>query len=54
MSNYLLKFEHSNGSNVWFTVYCDILYIWVCAAAIEKRTSFKFLDDYTDLGSMHE
>ncbi len=49
MSNYLLKFQHSNGSNVWFTVYCDNLSMWDCAKEIEKRTSFKFLNDYTNL-----
>ena len=51
MTNYLLKFEHSNGSNVWFTVYCDRESIFECVRAIEKRTSFKFLNDYTDMGS---
>lgn len=50
MSNYLLKFKHSNGSNVWFTVYCDITLLWFVAENIEERTSFKFLDDYVDIG----
>ena len=50
MSNYLLKFKHSNGSNTWFTVYCDSYNIYNMAREIECRTSFKFLDDYTNLG----
>jgi len=50
MSNYLLKFQHSNGSNVWFTVYTDIESIWTLIRSIEKRTSFTFLNDYTDIG----
>lgn len=51
MSNYMLKFKHSNGSNVWFTVYCGVQDIWCVASKIQERTSYKFLDDYTDLGA---
>lgn len=48
--NYLLKFVHSNGSNVWFTVYTQhpnedtVLRM---AENIAKRTSFKFTGDIT-------
>lgn len=49
MNNYLLKFEHSNGSNVWFTVYCDREDLYDKINAITKRTSFKFMNDITIL-----
>ena len=49
--NYLLKFKHSNGSNVWFTVYCSNMELWLIANDIEIRTAFKFTGDYTELGA---
>lgn len=50
MTNYLLKFQHQNGTNVWFTVYCDVSDILIICEEIEKRTSYKYLYDYTCLG----
>lgn len=49
MNNYLLKFIHSNGSNVWFTIYCDSDFLFEKISSIEKRTSFKFASDVTIL-----
>ena len=50
MRNFLLKFKHSNGSTVWFTVYASRAYLHSIAKEIEKRTSFTFLNDSTELG----
>lgn len=47
MNNYLLKFKHSNGSNVWFTVFCHSSDLQSLAKRIEGRTSFLFLYDFT-------
>lgn len=46
--NYLLKFIHSNGSAVWFTV--SVVHpnqddAYAMGKAIEKRTSYKFVPD---------
>lgn len=45
--NYLLKFIHSNGSAVWFTVYAvpDQDSLREMAKAIEKRTSYTFVQN---------
>ena len=50
MRNFLLKFEHTNGSNVWFTIHTNACYVLEIARKIEKRTSFKYLNDCTELG----
>lgn len=50
MTNYLLKFKHQNGTNVWFTIYCDRDSVFPIIRNIEKRTSYSFANDCTDLG----
>jgi hypothetical protein len=50
MFNYLLKFIHSNGSAVWFTIatqHPNQDDVFSAARAIEKRTSYKFTNDVT-------